>query len=101
MKLDNEKAKESAVRLHEYFEGLIKSMKKSSLINDLEFNEGFRITSLWIEAINHFENKEYFLFESKKKEIIASFDNNSFDGSGWFELKVLAKNWLKNSDNKI
>ena len=94
--MDNEMAREAALKMQNYFEGLINSLNYPDLKNDLEFNEGFRVSGLWIKAINHIENEEVFLFESDRKEIIESFDNNSFNGSGWFELKILAKNWLEN-----
>lgn len=97
MKMDTKMAKVLAEKMQRYFKAGIESEEYPALRTDPEFREGFRISNLLIDSINHFENNEQSLFESKKIQIIASFnDNASFHGTGWLELKFIANKWFEN-----
>lgn len=100
MEFDIEKAKEISERLCNYFQNLIESEERPELRTYKEYNEGFRLSKAWNEAIIHIENKEFNLFESRKNELIEGFNNDAFCGSGWHELKTLATIWLKNQTDK-
>ena len=96
MEFDINKAKEISERLSKYFQNLIESQDYPELRNVKEYNEGFRLSELWREAIIYIEKSEFTQYESKKSQIMKGFNNDKFDGSGWHELKILATRWLEN-----